>query len=72
MAAAVVLGRAQVFVGLLEDMPRAENRVVLDPADPRRIRFEYAVTSELRRRRSAFRALITPAVRWQPDVLSQP
>jgi choline dehydrogenase-like flavoprotein len=58
MAAAVVLGRAQVFVGLLEDMPRAENRVVLDLADPRRIRFEYTVTAELLRRRKTFRSLI--------------
>ena len=43
-----------MFVGLLEDMPRPDNRVVLDPADPRRIRFEYTVTRELSRRRSTF------------------
>ena len=32
--AARVLGDAQIFVGLLEDMPYPENRVVLDPARP--------------------------------------
>jgi choline dehydrogenase-like flavoprotein len=58
LMARVAFGRAQIFVGLLEDMPVADNRVLLDPSDPRRIRFEYATTAELRARRQAFRARI--------------
>ena len=45
-------------MGLLEDMPLPQNRVILDPADPARIRFEYTVTPELRARRRAFRTWV--------------
>jgi choline dehydrogenase-like flavoprotein len=56
--AARVLGDAKIFQGLLEDLPYPDNRVVFDPADPRRIGFEYTISDELRARRRAFRALI--------------
>ena len=58
LAAAWLLGHAHIFVGLLEDMPLPQNRVILDPADPARIRFEYTVTPELRARRRAFRSWV--------------
>jgi choline dehydrogenase-like flavoprotein len=58
LAAQVFFGRAQIFVGLLEDMPLPDNRVRLDPSHPRRLRFEYKTTGELRARRRAFRARI--------------
>ena len=63
--AAKMLGRAQVFVGLLEDMPYPGNRVVLDPAAPGAIRFEYRLHPELLTRRRAFRTLIRRGFRGQ-------
>ncbi len=61
--AARLLGRAQVFVGLLEDLPYAENRVVFDAAVPERLAIEYRVHPELIARRRAFRAAIARAFR---------
>ena len=55
---AKVMGTAKVFVGLLEDLPYAENRVVLDTNSPDRIILEYRVTEELLARRKLFRRLI--------------
>jgi choline dehydrogenase-like flavoprotein len=55
---AKVMGTAKVFVGLLEDLPYTENRVVLDVGNPGRITLEYRVSEELLTRRKLFRRLI--------------
>jgi choline dehydrogenase-like flavoprotein len=57
-AAAQIFGDARIFVGILEDLPYPTNRVVLDPAAPGRIRFEYRLEPELIARRAAFRRMI--------------
>ncbi|NDU99480.1 GMC oxidoreductase [Pseudoroseicyclus tamaricis] len=51
-----LLGSAKIFVGLLEDLPYDENRV-LTGADGH-MRIEYRITDELRARRRRFRRLI--------------
>ncbi|SHH66483.1 GMC oxidoreductase [Cognatishimia maritima] len=56
--AARLFGEAQIFVGLLEDMPYAENRVVFDPKTPDVIKVDYRIHDELRARRKAFRRQI--------------
>ena len=61
--AARLLGKAKIFVGLLEDLPYPENRVVLDPADPGQLRVEYRFHKELLQRRRAFRKAIRNAFR---------
>jgi choline dehydrogenase-like flavoprotein len=53
-----LLGDAKIFQGLLEDLPYPENRVVLDPAHPGRICFEYSMSDELLARRAAFRTML--------------
>ena len=60
---AKVMGTAKVFVGLLEDLPYAENRVLLDPAAPGRIGLEYRIAPELLARRKLFRRLIRKSFR---------
>lgn len=64
--AARMLGSAKIFVGLLEDLPYEENRV-LPPAEPGsdEITFTYTMHPELARRRSAFRRAIRRAFRGQ-------
>ena len=61
MIGAKLLGNAKVFVGLMEDLPYAENRVTFDPAQPGRISFTYRLHPELLIRRKAFRRLIRKA-----------
>ncbi|CUH64778.1 6'''-hydroxyparomomycin C oxidase [Thalassovita gelatinovora] len=61
LIAAKLFGNAQVFVGLMEDLPYAENRVLLDPHDPDAIRFDYTISKELLTRRRKFRRLIRQA-----------
>lgn len=56
--AARALGQAKVFVGLLEDMPYAENRVMPDPERPGGILIDYRFSPELHQRRKRFRKLI--------------
>ncbi len=63
LIAAKLFGSAQVFVGLMEDLPYPENRVVLDPDDADAIRFEYTISGEMRARRRRFRRLIRAAFR---------
>jgi choline dehydrogenase-like flavoprotein len=75
-AAYRLLGRAKLFVGLLEDLPYADNRVYLDPARPSRIRLDYTIHDELLQRRQLFRKGIQRAFRgmrpvfanWQPEL----
>lgn len=63
LAAARLLGRAKLFVGVLEDLPYLHNRLLPDPADPERLRFHYDISDELRQRRAAFRKAIRAAFR---------
>jgi len=75
-SASQLLGQAKLFVGLLEDLPCPENRVVMDPSKPSRIRFEYTMKPELLARRTLFRREIRRAFRgmrplfvnWQPEL----
>lgn len=60
-AAAHVLGKAQMFVGLLEDLPYTKNRV-LPPQEDEVIRFEYHISDELAARRKLFRRAIRRAL----------
>ncbi|KPA21244.1 6'''-hydroxyparomomycin C oxidase [Shimia sp. SK013] len=53
-----LFGEAKLFVGILEDLPYAENRVVFDADDPRRLHVSYSIAPELRARRKTFRRLI--------------
>ncbi|WP_412553285.1 GMC oxidoreductase [Shimia sp. MIT1388] len=50
-----LFGSAKIFVGILEDLPYAENRVFHDPADPHRLAITYDMAPELLSRRKAFR-----------------
>jgi len=59
--AAKLLGPAHLFVGILEDFPNPENRVIADVADPDRLEFHYVVDEELERRRKAFRGKMAKA-----------
>ena len=70
------LGTAQLFVGLLEDMPYVNNRVTLNVDQPARMQFEYTMQPELRQRRKLFRQSIKRAFRglhpifggWVPNL----
>ncbi|MGX0975702.1 choline dehydrogenase-like flavoprotein [Roseovarius sp. MBR-51] len=56
--AARILGRAQVFVGLMEDLGYSENRVTWDARAPDAIDITYTLHPELLARRRAFRRAI--------------
>lgn len=58
LVAARLFGEAKIFVGILEDLPRAENRVLFDPGDPRKLAITYDIPPELRARRKQFRRAI--------------
>ncbi len=64
--AARLLGQAKVFVGIIEDLPRDENRVELAPDRPDQIRFTYDFPDELLARRRAFRRAMRRAFRGLP------
>jgi choline dehydrogenase-like flavoprotein len=64
-AASRLLGSARIFVGILEDPPVPENRVVHDPDRPDRLAFRYRVTPELAGRRRVFRDAIRSSIRGQ-------
>ena len=53
-----VLGKAKIFVGLMEDLPYPDNRVVLDPAAPGKLAIDYTFHPELLERRRVFRRAI--------------
>ncbi|MDX5414256.1 MAG: GMC family oxidoreductase, partial [Rhodobacterales bacterium] len=63
--AARMLGEAQIFVGLMEDLPYAGNRVTWAPGDGDTIRLSYAFQPEVLTRRRRFRQLIGRALRGQ-------
>lgn len=58
-----LLGSAKLFVGVLEDLPYATNRVLPDAANPELLRFHYDISEELQRRRTAFRKAMQGAFR---------
>ena len=58
-----MLGGAQVFVGLMEDLPYPENRVIFDRAQPARLSVTYRLSDELKARRRAFRTAIRKGFR---------
>ncbi|MTH76539.1 glucose-methanol-choline oxidoreductase [Paracoccus aestuariivivens] len=61
--ATTMLGHAKLFVGVLEDLPYATNRLVPDPTDEDRFVFHYDISDELRRRRAIFREKMRAAFR---------
>ncbi|MGF7151085.1 choline dehydrogenase-like flavoprotein [Sphingomonas zeicaulis] len=61
--AAKLFGEATVFVMIVEDLGYPDNRVVLDPKAPGRIRVLYTVRDELRERSRMARKLIGKAFR---------
>ena len=58
-----VFGSAKIFVGILVDLPYAENRVLFDPETPSRLAITYTMAPELLTRRRAFRAAIKGALK---------
>lgn len=76
MLAPKLLGNAKVYSGIIEDLPYESNRVLLDDADPGRLRFQYQIQPELRRRRRVFRRMVRDALglhrclflNYQPDL----
>lgn len=60
-----MFGSAKVFVGILEDMPYVDNRVVLEPENPTQISVQYRFENELLKRRRQFRRLIKRGFRGQ-------
>jgi choline dehydrogenase-like flavoprotein len=58
---AKVLGNAKVLVGLLEDLPYAENRILIRPEAPDEFAFDYTISDELLQRRRLFRKEIKRA-----------
>lgn len=67
--AARLFGQAQIFVGLMEDLPYAANRVLFDPQNPDALRVEYRFQSELLTRHKAFRKAIGKALRGHRHVI---
>ncbi|MCR8549091.1 GMC family oxidoreductase [Salipiger sp. P9] len=66
--AARLFGHAQIFVGLMEDLPYPENRVTYAPEHPDRLSVRYDFHPELLTRRRAFRRAIARAFRGQRRV----
>ncbi len=58
-----LFGNAQIFVGLMEDLPYSGNRVVYDPKQPDTLAVTYDFHPELLTRRRAFRRAIRRALR---------
>jgi choline dehydrogenase-like flavoprotein len=55
---AVLMGKATVLVGIIEDLPYRENRVLPHPEDPEIPVIEYRLNDELLQRRALFRRVI--------------
>ena len=70
-AAAMVLGSARVFVGILEDLPYDSNRVLPGDDAAATPRIDYAIAPELAaRRRDGLRGLLAAAARHPADALA--
>lgn len=67
--AARLLGDAKVFVGILEDLPYPENRVMIHSEDPEMPAFVYRLSPELLKRRQVFRRRIRRAFRGYRTLL---
>ncbi|WP_312525460.1 GMC family oxidoreductase [Paracoccus sp. (in: a-proteobacteria)] len=64
MLAARLLGPAKLFVGVLEDLPYRDNRLLHEKDDNSdRLRFRYDISDELKSRRMAFRREMRHAFR---------
>jgi choline dehydrogenase-like flavoprotein len=63
-----LFGTAEVFVGLMEDLPYPENRVLYDPSDPDRLAIDYTINDELMARRKMFRRAIWTALKGHKRV----
>ena len=59
--AAEILGNAKIFVGIIEDLPYENNRVLLDKTDTDVLSFTYDIPAELYNRRKVFRKQIKKA-----------
>ncbi|MBO9464089.1 GMC family oxidoreductase [Tropicibacter sp. R15_0] len=57
-----LFGQAQIFVGLMEDLPYPENRVLYDPQNPDKLAINYDFHPELLQRRRSFRKAIWRAM----------
>ena len=66
---AKIFDRSTVFASIIEDLPYAHNRVVLDPSDPNGMRFEYLYPDELRRRTELYRSELKKALKSEFQVL---
>ena len=62
-AAARLLGQAAVFELILEDLPYAQNRVLLDDTTPSGMRFDYSFSDELRARYARYSAEVSRALK---------
>lgn len=75
-AAERLFGNAKIFAGIIEDLPYATNRVLLDAEDPERLRFDYHFAPELNQRRRHYRRVVRKGLRghrtafltMQPDL----
>lgn len=56
-------GNAKIFAGMVEDLPRYENRVIFDPDDPDVPVFHYEIPEELHHRRRLYRSAIRKAMK---------
>lgn len=66
----VLFGKATVLVGVLEDLPYFENRVLRHPEDPEVPLIEYRLHDELLERRAVFRRVIRKTLgRWRTLLL---
>ncbi|AGT11285.1 GMC oxidoreductase [Paracoccus aminophilus] len=63
LAAAKLLGPARLFVGVLEDLPYADNRLIAGDPGSDRLEFSYRISPELQNRRAAFRQAMRKAFR---------
>jgi choline dehydrogenase-like flavoprotein len=57
------LGRGTIFVGLIEDFPYRDNRVVLDEREDDGVKIQYTIKAELRERTAHFRKLLTDGLK---------
>ena len=63
---ALLFGHAGIFVGMTEDDPHPDNRIVLDPDEPDGASFHYEITPDLRRRADELRVEFSRSCRpWR-------
>jgi choline dehydrogenase-like flavoprotein len=57
-AAELLFGPAAIFAMIIEDFPYPENRIAIDPQNPKRIKVVYTISTELRERAKWARSLL--------------